>query len=30
MEYVFDGTQNGWSVELLENINIGTWLRENE
>jgi len=30
MEYVFVGTQNGWSVELLENINIGTWLRENE
>lgn len=30
MENVFDGTQNGWSVELLDNINIGEWLREDE
>lgn len=30
MDNIFDGTQFGWSVELLENINIGTWLRENE
>jgi len=30
MENVFDGTQNGWSVELLDNINIGEWLRQDE
>jgi hypothetical protein len=30
MENVFDGTQNGWSVELLDNVNIGEWLRQDE
>lgn len=27
---IFDGNENGWSVELLENVNIGEWLRENK
>jgi hypothetical protein len=30
MENVFDGTQNGWSVELLDYVNIGEWLRQDE
>lgn len=30
MDNIFDGSQFGWSVELLENVNIGEWLRENE
>lgn len=27
---IFDGSKVGWSVELLENVNIGEWLRQNE
>jgi hypothetical protein len=30
MENIFDGTQNGWSVELLEEINIRQWLTDDE
>lgn len=30
MDNIFDGSKFGWSVELLENVNIGEWLRENE
>jgi len=27
---IFDGNENGWSVALFDNVNIGEWLRENE
>ena len=30
MSNIFDGSQDGWVVAMLENANIGEWLRENE
>ena len=30
MSNIFDGSQDGWVVSMLENANIGEWLRENE
>ena len=30
MDNIFDGSQQGWSVALLEEVNVGNWLRENE
>jgi hypothetical protein len=30
MSNIFDGSKEGWAVALLENANIGEWLRESE
>lgn len=30
MDNIFDGSQEGWSVALLDDVNVGEWLRENE
>jgi len=30
MSNIFDGSQQGWSVAMLGDINVGEWLRENE